>query len=919
MPRKTALIIGNSTYQDPALAQLKAPDADVRGLSELLSHPDVGQFDEVVPLVNASEAKTRLAIATFFARAKPDDMLLLYFSGHGVLDDKGRLYLAAHDTQRDLPQATAISAAFVTDAMDSSSSRRQVLILDCCHSGAFARGARGAGEAKAITAATFEGAGYGRAVLTATDATQYAWEGEAVMGSAENSVFTHCVIEGLRTGAADTNQDGEITLEELYTYVYGEVVKRTPKQTPRKWSYNQEGEFVIARNPHPLTPPATPLPDDLQRSVDDLRPWVREGALLELERLLFGSAPGLAAAAHTALQKLKDDDSRRISVNAINLLARFDTAQAALEAARQAARVAREQPAQAERDQLAQVERDRLAQIERDKQAKAERERLAQVERERLAQIERDRLAQVEREQQVIAERERRIQARLAERQRVEREQQAQAEQAERDRLAKAEREQQAQAAIAARAQPALAAPPNPPPKPPAPRAADSTAPLAGVRQPTLPPTAATASMTGGLGQLLAARWLPVAIMGLGWALSRGLAQAIFPNSSYPDRLPWLINWLVGGVAGGYLTGLAMAQMEPNWQGRHTWRVAAAWGVAWLCGFVMIQAVRQYVADQDFDLPPYELLGLPLMAVAGALGGHRLGGVWREARPALNRQDIGRLTWGWGLSWLLCAVIVALTPSAGWVVAWSLGGLAAGAAGGAVTRWVAGTVRLRPDMPPAQVKGAAQLRLTPRARAAAVAIMAGGWGLGWLVGGGGYAALVELGLKNFAYGLVRPLEFVSSLITGLLGSWLTVAAVRRVAPGIDQPQARRLIGVWTASFAFGAMLTLVIWNVLDENNWDWGEYLPSILSLALAGAVGGYGLAQWWESGYGALSGHGRLMVAGAWAGAISLSYPIIHLVLLSTFSLGVMGWGIAGLLAGALGGAATLWVFSRSTVPPAP
>jgi uncharacterized caspase-like protein len=183
----------------------------VRALTELLQDPEIGQFDEVTALVNEPEAKTRRSIASFFVRARPDDVLLLYFSGHGVLDDKGRLYLAAQDTQRDLPQATAISAAFVTDAMDSSRSRQQLLILDCCHSGAFARGARGVAEGKAITQATFEGVGSGRAVLTATDATQYAWEGETVIGDAENSVFTHFMIEGLKTGAADTDDDGEIT------------------------------------------------------------------------------------------------------------------------------------------------------------------------------------------------------------------------------------------------------------------------------------------------------------------------------------------------------------------------------------------------------------------------------------------------------------------------------------------------------------------------------------------------------------------------------------------------------------------------------------------------------------------------------------------------------------------------------------
>ena len=80
--------------------------------------------------------------------------------------------------------ATAIDAAFITDAMDRSRSNRQILILDCCHSGAFARGSKGALGASVGTATVFEGSGFGRVILTATYATEYAWEGEKIIGAA---------------------------------------------------------------------------------------------------------------------------------------------------------------------------------------------------------------------------------------------------------------------------------------------------------------------------------------------------------------------------------------------------------------------------------------------------------------------------------------------------------------------------------------------------------------------------------------------------------------------------------------------------------------------------------------------------------------------------------------------------------------
>jgi uncharacterized caspase-like protein len=252
--RRLALIIGNSVYQDQTLARLKAPDADVGALHDVLKNSQVGGFDDVDLIFNSTSSNVRVAISTFFTRKSHDDLLVLYFSGHGVLDDNGRLYLAIKDTNHNYLRATAIPAAFITDEMDHSRSRRQVLVLDCCHSGAFARGSKGSTGASVGTATAFEGKGYGRVILTASDATQYAWEGDRVIGEAENSLFTHHLVQGLQTGQADANGDGKITVDELYDYVYKQVVTQTPKQTPGKWSYREQGEIVIAQAPERIAP-----------------------------------------------------------------------------------------------------------------------------------------------------------------------------------------------------------------------------------------------------------------------------------------------------------------------------------------------------------------------------------------------------------------------------------------------------------------------------------------------------------------------------------------------------------------------------------------------------------------------------------------------------------------------------------------
>ena len=182
MASKFALIIANTEYTDPGLAQLTAPGKDAQEFARVLDSPELGAFDDVIILLNENESKVSETIDYFFSLKKPDDLLLLYFSGHGVRDEYGSLYLAVKNTNRARLRSTAIKSDFIREAMDESRSRRQILILDCCNSGAFAQGTKGETGASVGTAKAFEGTGYGRVVLTASDSTQFAWEGDKVIG-----------------------------------------------------------------------------------------------------------------------------------------------------------------------------------------------------------------------------------------------------------------------------------------------------------------------------------------------------------------------------------------------------------------------------------------------------------------------------------------------------------------------------------------------------------------------------------------------------------------------------------------------------------------------------------------------------------------------------------------------------------------
>ena len=269
-----AMIVASSRYSDATLTQLDAPAHDARSLAKVLATPGIGDFD-VTTLSDEPAPAVMQGIEDFFDGRRREDLVLLYFSGHGILDEGARLYFATTDTRVDRPRSTAVAADFVNELMTECRSRRQVLVLDCCNSGAFARGIK-AGTTVG-TGERFEGRG--RVVITASDALQYAFEGGRIEGESVGSVFTQALVEGLESGAADLNGDGHVTLDELYDFVYGRVVDSSPRQRPHKWAFGVEGQIVVARSspgaadlPVPEAAPAAPTRPAPPPSA---RPWYR--------------------------------------------------------------------------------------------------------------------------------------------------------------------------------------------------------------------------------------------------------------------------------------------------------------------------------------------------------------------------------------------------------------------------------------------------------------------------------------------------------------------------------------------------------------------------------------------------------------------------------------------------------------------
>ena len=315
---RSALIVASYDYADPGLRRLRAPASDAQALAGVLRDPGIGGF-EVRTLLNAPAHEVSLAVEEFFADRRPDDLLVVHFSCHGVKDEDGELYFATSNTLLGRLGATAVAAEFVNRRMSRSRSRRVVLLLDCCYAGAFERGMTARAGAEMGIESQF--GGRGRAVITASSSMEYAFEGDQLADARElaPSVFTSALVEGLETGEADRDRDGQVGLDELYDYVYDAVRATTPNQTPGKWTFGVEGELYIARRSRPVTTPAL-LPPELRQAIDSPLAGVRGGAVQELARVLSGTHAGMALAARLALEQLTDDDSRTVAAAAIAAL-----------------------------------------------------------------------------------------------------------------------------------------------------------------------------------------------------------------------------------------------------------------------------------------------------------------------------------------------------------------------------------------------------------------------------------------------------------------------------------------------------------------------------------------------------------------------------------------------------------------------
>ncbi|UMP00678.1 caspase family protein [Amycolatopsis sp. EV170708-02-1] len=311
---RRALIIANGEYDNPGLSALRSPAADAEALADVLADRAVSEFDvQVVRDETAHVIAGR--VEDLFADSAPDDVLLVHFSCHGLKSESGELFFAARNTRPERLASTAVPADFVQRCMRMSRSRSIVLLLDCCYGGAFSQGVavRATGEANVLDA--FPGGGFGgrgRAVITASNSIEYAFEGDQLADDhVRPSVFTSALVEGLRTGDADRDEDGWIALGELYDYLFDSVRERNPNQTPSR-DIEMQGELYLARSRRRRIKPS-PVPADLRAASEDPNMFTRLGAVTELRRRLTSDNLSVAIGAYEVLTAMAQTDIQHIA------------------------------------------------------------------------------------------------------------------------------------------------------------------------------------------------------------------------------------------------------------------------------------------------------------------------------------------------------------------------------------------------------------------------------------------------------------------------------------------------------------------------------------------------------------------------------------------------------------------------------
>ncbi|HKR50580.1 MAG TPA: caspase family protein, partial [Pseudonocardiaceae bacterium] len=235
--RSRALLIGVGEFTDDHFPGLPSVRRNLTGLGEVLTSPwGAGLPDNHCRRLDDPTDMRMVGGHLMQFAAQAQDLLLVYYAGHGLIDAQGELYLALSTTSEDLVSWTAVPFSLLRQVIADSAADNRVLILDCCFSGR-------AIEAMADPASVVAGqiAISGTYTLTATSANTLA---RAPRG-AQHTTFTGALLNLLHDGIPDGPE--LLTLNVIYQQLLQNLTAKGAPQ-PKQWGTNTVNLLALARN-----------------------------------------------------------------------------------------------------------------------------------------------------------------------------------------------------------------------------------------------------------------------------------------------------------------------------------------------------------------------------------------------------------------------------------------------------------------------------------------------------------------------------------------------------------------------------------------------------------------------------------------------------------------------------------------------
>ncbi|MEU4431971.1 caspase, EACC1-associated type [Nocardia rhamnosiphila] len=225
-----ALLIGVAHYTHPDIPDIPAATTNLTDLRRVLTAEKGGGFaTEHCTLLTDPDHSTQIGAAISTAAHEAGEVLLVYFTGHGLLDRRGRLHLALSSSDPAFSQVgwTSVPFTMLREEILDSPARARILILDCCFSGrAFEAMSGDAG----LVAGQTEIRGTYTIVSSAANETSYAPAGH------RNTAFTAALLAAAGTPG--------LALDELYRET-DRRLHRDGHPRPRRRSIDIAGDLRL--------------------------------------------------------------------------------------------------------------------------------------------------------------------------------------------------------------------------------------------------------------------------------------------------------------------------------------------------------------------------------------------------------------------------------------------------------------------------------------------------------------------------------------------------------------------------------------------------------------------------------------------------------------------------------------------------